>query len=408
MPGSTPKGVPYSLGTDTADTIDTTMQSLAEWVDARPGVSALTDAMRGALAAKDLWDGRVIWNVTAAELQRYNAGTATWSSTLGLVRNQLASNSKVPADAPSTYPFGRTTHANGGTSRPEWGTATGVVGSYVVTTERAATGYAEQRARKVEDGRTFVRTGSADDTGWGVFRETVRAAGEDVVGAISVAPGHNLRGALLMNHGMLAKNGTDGGDTYPFGTSAFVYGSGATGWPESFGMVITHHYQSDGGRLFQEVLGTSGTRYTRRWNPGAAPVWQPFRTDPTGDFVNAVVNAQTTSTGYVDTPSGPSFTFTGGPMGKAFIIIGGGLANSGNAHTILAPHLTRVDDGVVTMSAQDRYSVMHYGTQVGRFSKIMQLNLTHGAAYTLKTQMRVATSGTTGTVNEPQVGVISL
>ncbi len=81
MPGKTPKGVPFSSGGDTVDTIDQTMQSLAEWVDARPGVSALTTDLRNGLTGADLWDGRVIWNVTLGELQRYSSGTATWRRT---------------------------------------------------------------------------------------------------------------------------------------------------------------------------------------------------------------------------------------------------------------------------------------------------------------------------------------
>ncbi len=79
MPGSTARGYPFSLGSDTADTIDTTMQSLAEMVDARPGVSSLTTAERNALAgAAELWDGRIIWNRTTARVERYNLGTNIW------------------------------------------------------------------------------------------------------------------------------------------------------------------------------------------------------------------------------------------------------------------------------------------------------------------------------------------
>lgn len=80
MPSTTTKGVPFSLGTDTADTIDTTMQSLAEWVDARPGVSALTTAQRDALAVIDKWDGRIIQNMTTGRLERWSTGAAMWIS----------------------------------------------------------------------------------------------------------------------------------------------------------------------------------------------------------------------------------------------------------------------------------------------------------------------------------------
>lgn len=78
MPSTTAKGAPFPLGTDTADTLDTTIESLAKWVDARPGVSSLTTAQRDALAGTDLWDGRVIWNSTVGRLERYNTGTTSW------------------------------------------------------------------------------------------------------------------------------------------------------------------------------------------------------------------------------------------------------------------------------------------------------------------------------------------
>lgn len=84
MPGSTARGYPFSLGTDTADTIDTTMQSLAEKVDARPGVSSLTTVERNALVgAAELWDGRIIWNRTTAQQERYNVGTNSWLPATG-------------------------------------------------------------------------------------------------------------------------------------------------------------------------------------------------------------------------------------------------------------------------------------------------------------------------------------
>lgn len=78
MPGSTAKGVPYSLGVDPASTIDTTMQSLAEWVDGRPGIAALTTAERDVLAGSTRWEGRVIWNSTLKSSQVWNAATNTW------------------------------------------------------------------------------------------------------------------------------------------------------------------------------------------------------------------------------------------------------------------------------------------------------------------------------------------
>lgn len=78
MPGQTLRGIPYSLGTDAASTIDNTMQALAEKVDSAPGIAPLTTTQRIALAGAELWDGRVIWNSTLAQLERYSAGSTKW------------------------------------------------------------------------------------------------------------------------------------------------------------------------------------------------------------------------------------------------------------------------------------------------------------------------------------------
>lgn len=80
MPGTTVKGVPYSIGSDPAASIDTTMQKLAEWVDGRPGIAPMTTTQRDALAGADLWDGRVILNTTKIVLERYNLATTAWVS----------------------------------------------------------------------------------------------------------------------------------------------------------------------------------------------------------------------------------------------------------------------------------------------------------------------------------------
>lgn len=78
MPSNTAKGYPYSLGTDAASTIDNTMQALAEKVDGSPGVAPLTTTQRNALAGAELWDGRIIWNTTLAQIERYSVGSTKW------------------------------------------------------------------------------------------------------------------------------------------------------------------------------------------------------------------------------------------------------------------------------------------------------------------------------------------
>jgi hypothetical protein len=73
----TAKGYPFPATADAND-VPADMQALAEKVDTRPGVSALTTAARDALAGAELWDGRVIYNLTAARLERYNATVLAW------------------------------------------------------------------------------------------------------------------------------------------------------------------------------------------------------------------------------------------------------------------------------------------------------------------------------------------
>lgn len=79
MPDYTTRGVPFALGTDPNDlTLHT--QALAEWVDAHPGVSALTTAQRDALTGAELWEGRVILNLTSGLLEKYDAAATVWRS----------------------------------------------------------------------------------------------------------------------------------------------------------------------------------------------------------------------------------------------------------------------------------------------------------------------------------------
>lgn len=127
MPGSTTKGVPFALGADTADTIDTTMQSLAEWVDARPGVSALTTVQRDALAAVDKWDGRLIFNLTTGRPERYNLGVTTWFN-VGL---SLVGGDTIAASAPAVIPLVVKGAAAQSAALQEWQDSSGAVKAHV-------------------------------------------------------------------------------------------------------------------------------------------------------------------------------------------------------------------------------------------------------------------------------------
>ena len=101
MPATTAKGLPYPQAADPND-IPADLQRLAEAVDAIPGVASMTTATRDALAAAQKWAGRIIWNTTTSQHERWS-GTA-WgalaSSTTTLTIVETATG-VWSADAPA-------------------------------------------------------------------------------------------------------------------------------------------------------------------------------------------------------------------------------------------------------------------------------------------------------------------
>lgn len=77
MSSVTTKGVPYPLGTDPAASLDTIIQALAEWVNARPGIASLTTSERDELSGSNLWVGRVIFNNQTERMEVYTG--SSWS-----------------------------------------------------------------------------------------------------------------------------------------------------------------------------------------------------------------------------------------------------------------------------------------------------------------------------------------
>ena len=77
MPSTTAKGVPYPVGTDAAASIDTIVQSLADWVNAAPGIASVTTAERNALTGAALWNGRIVYNNQTVRLEMYNGSVWT-------------------------------------------------------------------------------------------------------------------------------------------------------------------------------------------------------------------------------------------------------------------------------------------------------------------------------------------
>jgi hypothetical protein len=66
---TTSKGVPYPAPGSSND-VPTDLQTLAEWIDLHPGVSVLTTAQRDALTGGDLYEGRLIVNLTTGRAER--------------------------------------------------------------------------------------------------------------------------------------------------------------------------------------------------------------------------------------------------------------------------------------------------------------------------------------------------
>lgn len=76
--GFTARNVPYFDDTLQAANIGDGIVALTTWINLHPGVSVETTTSRNALAGADLWDGRIIWNQTTLQLEKYDTGSATW------------------------------------------------------------------------------------------------------------------------------------------------------------------------------------------------------------------------------------------------------------------------------------------------------------------------------------------
>ena len=78
MTTTTAKGYQYPAGTDTVTSYPPLAQNNALLEDARPGISVVTTTARNAYTGIDLWDGRIIWNTTTLQLEKYDLGTTSW------------------------------------------------------------------------------------------------------------------------------------------------------------------------------------------------------------------------------------------------------------------------------------------------------------------------------------------
>lgn len=95
---TTTKGYPYPVGTTNNNT-PADIQSLAEAVDAAPGVAPLSTAARNALTGGALWVGRQIYNTTTKQFEWYDG--AAWQP-FGFMRGEVRWLSYKPATSPPT------------------------------------------------------------------------------------------------------------------------------------------------------------------------------------------------------------------------------------------------------------------------------------------------------------------
>jgi hypothetical protein len=89
MPTTTSKGYQYPTivggsSTDTVTSWPPIEESNVLLHEARPGVSSVTTTARNAFTGVDLWDGRIIWNQTTLQLEKYDLGTTSWVKAVSL------------------------------------------------------------------------------------------------------------------------------------------------------------------------------------------------------------------------------------------------------------------------------------------------------------------------------------
>jgi hypothetical protein len=78
MSTTTPKGYQYALAADAVTVYPVIDEDNALLWDARPGVSVVSTTARNAYVGTDLWDGRIIWNTTTLQLEKYDLTTTSW------------------------------------------------------------------------------------------------------------------------------------------------------------------------------------------------------------------------------------------------------------------------------------------------------------------------------------------
>jgi hypothetical protein len=381
MPGTTPRGAPFSLGSDTADTIDTTMEALARWADARPGVSPLTTAQRDALAGADLWDGRVIWNITTARLERYNAGTATWRH-IGLESGGLLSGRvslgvggelspyfpvnggpALASDLPRSYPVGIS--YSGASNTGGWpGGTFGVVLTFRLGTDvwqvfAAVTGNV---------GHIYMRAANSSADAWGSFRE--------VSDSFLANLPHDAR--------FLKGNDVDEGGQF------IIEGAGV--WP---------HLLID--RFRDNLRGIVGN--TERWSINDVGSARFPRNEIREGYVGTFES--TTSTPYTNLPTvGPTVEFQAPLSGRLLFLWSAAMQNNTNGHQGLMDLLVADAAGTVIAGGNDSTAARISGANTNNWRQAGHkiLNLIGGATYTARPIFRV--TGGTGTFGERLLEVI--
>ncbi|MCA1781810.1 MAG: hypothetical protein ABR616_05940 [Dermatophilaceae bacterium] len=152
---NTSKGFPYVEGPDALADYPSVSLTLANLLDAMPGVRAMTTTARDTLAGSDLWVGRTIFNLTTARLESWNGSAWTITGTgsfLPLTGGTLTGHVSRAADPTENDHLARKSYVDtavsGGVSGADYlplsgGTLTGIL---TLNNDLLLTMYRERRA----------------------------------------------------------------------------------------------------------------------------------------------------------------------------------------------------------------------------------------------------------------------
>jgi|ERR1035438_208944 hypothetical protein len=204
MSTTTAKGYQYPANADAVTLYPALDAANAALWDARPGISVVTTTARNAYAGADLWDGRIIWNSTTLQLEKYDLGTTSW------IKAFTAATPATSVTGPDTFGaaavvgtsllYARMDHDHGLPSVASLATAASVTSEAATratadtneATTRAGADTAEATTRASAD--TTLTTNLANEA---TTRASADAALSAAIVALEVYPAHTNSAGML-------------------------------------------------------------------------------------------------------------------------------------------------------------------------------------------------------------------